>query len=90
MSRVNLEFMIPDVVRAVVDLTSNDCNRHTSYAFIARKLKDNTDTHGRDAHYNRVVKAVKLAVSTGKLRYLITPIAGHPALIALPEVTQCQ
>jgi hypothetical protein len=86
MPRVNMQFMIPEVMRAVVDLTSNDCNRHTSYALIAKYIRGNTDTHNRDAHYNRVVRAVKLAVSQGQLRYLITPIAGNPAMIALPEV----
>ena len=86
MARVNLEFMVPTVVQAVTSLTLNDYEKHVSYAKIAKEIRKGNlvDTHGRDEFYNRVVRAVKLAVVRDRLRYVTTPIAGHKAQIALP------
>jgi hypothetical protein len=51
-------------------------------------MRKSSDSWRRDHFYNRIVKGVKLAIKQGRLRYLETPIAGHPAKIALPLIEE--
>lgn len=90
MAAVNLDFMISKTVEAVVSLSQNDYQKDFSYSKIATEVANLekkgriVDCHGRCGFYNRVVKAVKLAVIKDQLRFVVTPIAGHDAQVALP------
>jgi len=73
-----------EVVQAVHQLTAGDPNKGVSYAAIARQVDASSDSHRRNRIYDLVVDTVKELIQKGTLRYIRSPIAGHPAKISIP------
>jgi len=71
------------ILQAVHELTKGDPGKSVSYAEIARQIDPGSDSHGRNAIYNRVVETVKDLIEGGSLRYLKPSLAGHPAFITI-------